>query len=117
MSIAYVLAWMVKPPGLYVGLMLAALIGLWGVHHHGYASGRGECETAHKVAAAREIARQNAAGAAEVAKAETRALADRAKDISNQESIRYVVKTVAARTDANDECMSAAVADRLRGLD
>jgi hypothetical protein len=106
-----------KPPGSWIALALAALLALWAVHHHGYASGKAECEAAHYAAATAEIARQNAVGTAVVARAETRAATDAAKDKQNQETVRYVVKTVYAQPDAADVCITADIADRLRDLD
>jgi hypothetical protein len=107
-----IFAFLAKPAGRWIAAGVAALLLLWGVHHQGYASGRADCQ-----AAARKVEiRQIEAGTAAVRHAETQATAGAIKDKSNQEIIRYVVKTVAAQPDAGAECVSAAVADSLRNL-
>ena len=105
-----------KPPGSWIGAALIALTLLWGAHHAGYEAGRAACETTHKAAVAVETQRQERAVTAATAASEARTAADIAKDQSNREIIRYVVKTVYARPDAGTECIPAAAADRLREL-
>jgi len=107
----------VRPPGNWIGAALIVLALLWGARHMGYEAGTASCEAAHKIAAEIEMQRQERAVTAAVAASEGRTAADAAKDQSNQETIRYVVKTVYAQPDAGAECIPAAVADRLRGLD
>jgi hypothetical protein len=111
------LTWIAKPPGSYIALALAALIGLWAVHHHGYAAGYADCTAERNAIATIEIRRQETVGAAVVTRAEVEAAADTAKDRRNRETIRYVVKTIAARPDADAECIPAAVADGMRNLE
>jgi hypothetical protein len=110
------LAWARKPPGLYVVIALAAALALWWFGQHEFSSGKTACETAHQVAITAEVQRQERAATAAVAASEARTADDTAKDQSNREIIRYVVKTVYARPDAGVECIPAAVADRLRSL-
>lgn len=110
-------AFFARPPGSWIGAALIALALLWGARHAGYEAGRTACETAHKAAVAALVQREERASAAAVAASETRTAADTVKDKSNQETIRYVVKTVYAQPDAGAECIPAAVADRLRELD
>jgi methylthioribose-1-phosphate isomerase len=104
-------------PGIYIVAALAVALAVWGSGELGYRRGSAICEAGHKVAAAIEMQRQERAGAVAVAASEATTTSDAAKDKSNQEAIRYVVKTVYARPDAGVECVPAVVADRLRSLD
>jgi hypothetical protein len=106
-----------KSPGKWISAALIALALLWGIYHTGYKAGGTACEASHKSAFIVEVQRQERAGTAAVAASETLAASDTAKDKSNQEIIRYVVKTVYAQPDAGAECIPAAIADRLRGIE
>ena len=105
-------AFFAQPPGSWIGAALIALALLWGVHHAGYEAGEAACSAKQQIA----VQRQERAATAAVAASEARTAADVKTDTQNQETIRYVVKTVYARPDAGVECIPAAVADRLRSL-
>jgi hypothetical protein len=115
-TLAKLFGWAVKPPGIYLTAALAVALAIWASGQLGYHRGDDACETAHKVAMAAEVQRQERAATAAVAASEARTAADVKTDTQNQEAIRYVVKTVYARPDAGVECIPAAVADRLRSL-
>ncbi len=116
-ALAKLFGWAVKPPGVYLTAALAVALAIWASGELGYRRGETDCEAAHKAAVAVEVQRQERAATAAVAASEARTAADTKIDTKNQETIRYVVKTVYAQPDAGAECIPAAVADRLRNLD
>ena len=111
--IATILAFVTRPPGSWLAGALAALLMLWGIHHHGYVQGAAACETAQ----ARHRAEQKAQGDAARRRAERQAQQDSAKNEKANETIRYVTLRAKALPDGSVVCIPADVADRLRGIE
>jgi hypothetical protein len=105
-----------KPPGLYVVIAVVVVLALWWFGQHEFSAGQTVCETAHKAAAVAEVQRQQRVATVAVAASESRTAANTVTDTHNREIIRYVVKTIAVQPGAGLECIPAAVADRVRGL-
>lgn len=106
-----------KPPGSYIGAAVLVLILLWGVHHHGYGAGQADCESAHAAKVEQAVQRQRQAGAAVVARSDVLTGQNAETDQKAKEVIRYVTIQAKAKPDAEAECIPAALADRVRGLD
>jgi hypothetical protein len=115
--IAAVIAFFARPPGSYLGLALALLLLLWGIHLHGYAAGKAACETAQAARAAQSLARMHTEGDAARARAERQTQQNAAEDRKAEETVRYVTLRSQALPDGAAICIPADVADRLRGLD
>jgi hypothetical protein len=106
-----------KPPGSYIGAAVLALILLWGVHHHGYGAGQTDCESAHAAKVEQAVRRRRQAAVAVVARSDVLTRQDAKTDRKAKEVIRYVAIQAKAQPDAGAECIPAALADRVRGLD
>ena len=104
------------PPGSYIGAALLVLLALWGVHHHGYDSGRTACEQAHAARTEQAVLAEHAAGEGAVARSAVRAQHDSQTDNKAMEVIRYVASEAKSRPDSGDECVPAPLADRLRDI-
>ncbi len=111
-----IVAWVSEPPGSWIALLLAALLALWGIHHHGYATGRAECEAAHKAIAAGEVHRQQVAVTGVQTRSQARTNQDATTNQTGQEIVHYVTIHAAGAPDAHDACLDAATADRVRSI-
>jgi hypothetical protein len=113
---AAVWSWMRQPPGLYVVIALAAVLALWWFGQHEFSAGQAACEVAHKAATQAAIVRQERHATAVVAASEARTTADTKIVYRNREVIRYVTREAAKLPDGGDVCLTAVLADGVRGL-
>lgn len=95
-------AFVSKPPGSYVAIVILAVLVLWLAYGRGYDTGETACEARHTTAAKIEIQRQQTVAVGVVARSEIR---------SNQNT------TANAQPDSAAVCIPADVADRLRGIE
>ena len=105
-----------KPPGTYIGAALAVLAAIWIAHHTSYGDGRADCESAHAAKVAQAVQAQRKAAAAVVARSDVLTMQNAKTDQKALEVIRYVTIEAGAMPDANDECIPAALADRVRDI-
>lgn len=105
-----------KPPGSYIGAALAVLAAIWIAHHAGYGDGRADCESAHAAKVAQAVQAQRQAAAAVVARSDVLTTQNAKTDQKAMEVIRYVTIQAQAKPDAEDECIPAALADRVRDI-
>jgi hypothetical protein len=112
-----------KPPGIYIAAVVLVGVAVWWSGQRGYdagvAQGKAACEAAHSAATAREVTRQQVAGAGAVQASEARTIQSAAQDRTNRE----IVADVQARAEslppppvACPAAVPADLADRLRQL-
>jgi hypothetical protein len=105
-----------KPPGSYVGLVLAAIFALLIAHSTGYSAGQAASEAAHVAKVEQEAQRQRTVAAAVVARSEDRTNQNIAADQKAQEEVRHVKNEAQAQPAADTVCISASLADRVRDI-
>lgn len=105
-----------KPPGLYIGLAIAAALGLWWFGHLKYAAGVAATVAAAAARSAQVKAKQNAAISGANDRAALRAVESAKKDAQTQEAVTHVKEAAATMPGAGGVAITADVADRLRNI-
>jgi hypothetical protein len=117
-------AFAARPPGLYVALVVLALLAIWGSGELGYrrgdSQGRADCEARHAQAIAAERARQARVSASVTAASDVRTAASKAQDSQNREIVADVKARANNQPPPPSICppaVPAALADRVRRLE
>jgi|GEM_PF-3458101 hypothetical protein len=114
---AKALAFISKPPGSYIALAILAVLALWLTYGRGYDAGKTACEARHAAAAKTEIQRQQTAAVGVVARTDARTNQNATADVKAKEIVTDVTQKAKAQPDSAAVCISADVADRLRGIE
>jgi hypothetical protein len=116
-------AFVTKPPGSYIALvMLIGLAWWWSGeigHNRGEKQGRADCEAAHTAAATKEVTRQEKAVTAAVVASEKRTTRSAVLNTANREIVADAKARAEDLPPPPPECPAAVpadIADRLRGL-
>lgn len=110
------LGFFAKPPGLYIGLLIAAALGLWWFGHLKYAAGVAAAAVAAAARSAKVKAKQTAAISAANDRAAARAVESAKKDAETQRAVEDAKKAAANMPGADEVAITSAVADRLRDI-
>lgn len=110
-------AFVSKPPGSYVALVILAVLALWLAYGRGYGAGETACEARHAAAAKAEIQRQQTVAVGVMARADARLNQNATADVKAKEIVTDVTQKAKALPDSAAVCIPADVADRLRGIE
>lgn len=110
------LSFFAKPPGLYIGLVIAAALGLWWFGHLKYAAGAAAAAAAAAARSAQVKAKQAAAVSGANDRAASRAVESAKKDAETQGAVEHAKEAAANMSGANGVAITPDVADRLRDI-